>query len=63
MITLILKINNMGIIETIICIIGLLVMALLGFVVLVVIFGIIMSFFGKNIYLEDLKDESNDRKV
>ena len=61
-ITLILKINNMGIIETIICIIGLLVMVLLGFVVLVVIFGIIMSFFGKNIYWEDLEDESNTEK-
>ena len=53
----------MEIIEIIICIIGLLVIALLGFVVLVVIFGIIMSFFGKNIYWEDLEDESNNRKV
>ena len=50
----------MGIIETIICIIGLLVMALLGFVVLIVIFGIIMSFFGKNIYFKDFEKEGNN---
>lgn len=52
----------MEIIEIIICIIGLLVIALLGFVVLVVIFGIIMSFFGKNIYFKNLKDESDTEK-
>lgn len=47
--------------------IGLLSLAFVGFamfvVVFVVVFGIVMSFFGKNIYWEDLEDESNNRKV
>lgn len=50
-------------IKAIIMGIGLLSLAVVGFAMFVVMFGILMSFFGKNIYWEDLEDESNNRKV
>lgn len=37
--------------------IGLLSLAFVVFVMLVVMFGIVMSFFGKNIYFEDFEKE------
>lgn len=49
-------------IKAIIMGIGLLSLAVVGFAMFVVMFGIIMSFFGKNIYFKNLKDESNTEK-
>ena len=39
--------------------IGAILVAAVAFACLVVVVGIILSFFGKDIYFEDLKDESN----
>jgi hypothetical protein len=44
-------------IKAIIMGIGLLSLAVVGFAMFVVMFGIVMSFFGKNIYFEDFKKE------
>ncbi len=49
--------------EMIICLIGIFAMAFVGFALFAVVYGIVLSFFGKNIYWEDLEDESNNRKV
>lgn len=46
-----------AVIKVIIIIIGLLSLAVVGFAMFVVMFGIVMSFFGKNIYFEDLDKE------
>lgn len=45
------------IIKIIIMGIGLLSLAVVGFAMLVVMLGIVMSFFGKNIYFKDLNKE------
>ena len=51
-----------AIIKAIIMGIGLLSFAIVGFAMFVVMYGIVLSLFGKNIYWEDLKDESNTKK-
>lgn len=50
-------------IKTFVCIIGLAAMAMVGIALFFVLTGIILSFFGKNIYLEDLEDENRNRKM
>ena len=52
-----------AVLKWIVCLIGLAAMAFVGFALFAVMYGIVLSFFGKNIYWEDLKDESNNRKV
>ena len=49
-------------IKAIIMGIGLLSLAVVGFAMFAVMYGIVLSFFGKNIYWEDLEDESNTEK-
>lgn len=51
-----------AVIKVIIMGIGLLSLAVVGFAMFVVMFGIVMSFFGKNIYFKNLKDESDTKK-
>jgi uncharacterized membrane protein len=50
-------------IKAIIMGIGLLSLAVVGFAMFAVMYGIVLSFFGKDINWEDLEDESNNRKV
>jgi hypothetical protein len=47
------------VIKAIIMGIGLLSLAVVGFAMFVVMFGIVMSFFGKNIYFEDFEKEDD----
>ena len=51
-----------AVIKTIFCIFGIAAVVAFGIAVFFVIAGIILSFFGKNIYLKDLEDESNTEK-
>ena len=46
-----------AVIKTIICIFGIAAMAIVGIALFFVIAAIVLSFFGKNIYLKDLEDE------
>jgi hypothetical protein len=49
-----------AVIKVIIMGIGLLSLAVVGFAMFVVMFGIVMSFFGKNIYFKDFEKEENN---
>lgn len=48
-----------AVIKAIIMGIGLLSLAVVGFAMFVVMLGIVMSFFGKNIYFKDFEKEDN----
>lgn len=50
-------------IKTFVCMLGIAAIVMVGMALFFVFTGIVLSFFGKNIYLEDFEDESNNRKV